>query len=115
MPRWRKMTWVVVIWTLLFVLWGASGLGAVSNNCAGLTGTALSNCQAGTAIGGGIGLTFIFLIWFLGFIVLSIVWFATRPKQNVMIYGPAGQQMTVSENEAKKRVEKQGWSYQKPS
>jgi hypothetical protein len=114
MPR-RKMSWTILIWTALFVLWAATGLGAVSNNCAGLSGSALTNCQAITAVGGGIGLSIIFSMWFVGFIVLAVVWFATRPKSNVVIYGPQGQQVTLPEGEARRRVEKQGWTYQPPT
>jgi hypothetical protein len=109
------MTWAILIWTGLFILWGATGVGAVSDECVGLTGEDLSICQAGTAIGGGIGLTFIFLLWFVGFVVLAIVWFMTRPKNNVLVYGPQGQQVMVSESEAKKRTEKQGWTYTPPA
>jgi hypothetical protein len=112
MRSWRKMTWAILIWTALFIVWGATGVGAVSNECAGMTGDELATCQAATAIGGGIGLTFIFMLWFIGFIVLAIIWFMTRPRNNVTVFGPQGQQMTVSESEARKRVEKQGWTYQ---
>ena len=80
-----------------------------------MTGTELENCQAATAIGGGIGVTFLIIIWFIGFIVLGLVWLMSRPKDNVLVYGPQGQQMTVSEKDAKRRVEKQGWTYQPPS
>src|SRR5689334_16776618 len=103
MRSWRKMSWAILIWTAVFLLWGISGVGAVSNRCVGLTGDALTTCQAGTAIGGGLGITIIFFLWFVGFIVLSIVWFMTRPKNNVTVYGPQGQQVTVSESEARKR------------
>jgi hypothetical protein len=112
MRGWRKMTWAIVIWTAIFVVWIATGVGAVSNQCPGLTGDELASCQAATAIGGGIGVTFLFMLWFIGFIVLAIIWFMTRPKHNVTVYGPLGQQVTVSESEARKRVEKQGWTYQ---
>jgi hypothetical protein len=111
MPRWRKMTWAILIWSVLLIAWGVAGAGSLGNNCAGETGDALSTCQAATAVGGGIGLSIIFFLWFVGFIVLAIVWFMTRPKENVVVYGPVGQQMTVSEKEARKRVEKQGWTY----
>jgi hypothetical protein len=114
MPRWRKATWAIVIWTVLMGIWVVGGVGSVGNNCPGMTGSQLAACQAGTAIGGGIAVTFIFFIWFLGFVILSIIWFMSRPKENVLVYGPAGQQVTVSEKEARKRVEKQGWTYQKP-
>jgi hypothetical protein len=106
MPHWRKMTWAIVIWTVLCIAWVATGVGAVSNSCAGLSGTALSNCQAATVLGGGIGVSLIFFVWFIVFIVMSIIWFMTRPRNSVLIYGPEGQQMSVSEAEAKKRVEK---------
>ena len=115
MPRWRKMTWAIVIWTVLMALWVVGGVGAAGDNCAGLSGVQLDTCQAGTAIGAGIGVTLLIGIWFVGFLVLAILWFATRPKENVLVYGPKGQQVTVSEKEARRRVEREGWSYQPPS
>ncbi len=115
MPKWRKMTWAILIWTALFIAWAAAGTSAVGNNCVGLSGTALSNCQAATAVGGGIGLALIFMLWFIGFVVLAIIWFMSRPKSTVLVFGPQGQQATVSESEAKSRVAKQGWSYTRPT
>jgi hypothetical protein len=114
MPRWRKATWAIVLFSALMLVWIVAGVGAVSNNCAGKTGDALVACQAGTAIGGGIGVTILVVIWFIGFIVLGLIWLMSRPKDNVLVYGPAGQQVTVSEKEAKKRIEK-GWTYQPPT
>ena len=114
MRHWRKMTWAIVAWTVFSIFWVASGVGAVSDRCAGLTGSDLSTCKAATAIGGGIGVTFIFFIWFVIFVVLAIIWFMTRPRNTVVVYGPQGQQASVPEAEARKRVEKQGWSYTAP-
>jgi hypothetical protein len=114
MPHWRKATWALLIWNVLIIIWLVSGVGSVSNNCSNLTGAELQGCQAGTAIGAGIGVTFIIIIWFIGFIVLGLIWLMSRPKDNVVIYGPEGQQVTVSEKEAKRRVTK-GWTYQPPS
>lgn len=113
MPKWRKATWALVLWNVLMLIWIASGISASTDNCSGLTGTDLTACQAGTAIGAGIGVTALILLWFLGFVVLGLVWLMSRPKENVVVYGPEGQQVTVSEKEAKKRVSK-GWSYQPP-
>jgi hypothetical protein len=31
-------------------------------------------------VGTGIGIALVFLLWFLGFVVLSLVWFMTRPR-----------------------------------
>lgn len=111
MPRWRKATWAIVIWTLLTVIWIATGVGAVGN-----AAPAGSDAEAaGRAIGAGLGVTFIIIVWFLGFIVLGLIWLMSRPKDNVVIYGPAGQHVTVSEKEAQRRVKRGGWTYQPPS
>jgi hypothetical protein len=60
-PRWRKMTWVLLIWTAIFATWIVSGV----------------NDAAGTAIGA----TLVFILWFLGFVVLGLVWLMSRPKR----------------------------------
>lgn len=96
------------------LIWVVGGVGAVGDNCAGETGEALELCEGATAVGAGIGVTFIIFIWFLGFVVLGLVWLMSRPKDNVVIYGPEGQQVTVSEKEAKRRTGK-GWTYQPPT
>lgn len=110
MPKWRKATWALVIWTFLIALWIGAGVMNVSDSCTGRTGNELETCQAATAIGGGIGVTFIVVIWFIGFVVLGLVWLMSRPKENVLVFGPQGQQVTVSEKEAQRRIET-GWTY----
>ncbi len=50
--------------------------------------------------------------WFFGLLISAVVWLKSRPKENTAIYGPQGQWMWVTEMEAKKRVEKGGWTYQ---
>lgn len=80
LPRWRKATWALAVFNLLALIWLVSGIVGVSNNCPGLTGSNLAACQAGTAIGAGIGVTFIVIIWFIGFMVLGLVWLMSRPK-----------------------------------
>jgi len=77
--KFRKATWGLVIWTGLMVAWLVSGLINVSNN-ASCTGDYSAYCQAGTAIGAGVGVVFIGGLWFMGFIVGSVVWFASKPK-----------------------------------
>jgi hypothetical protein len=107
MPRWRKATWALVIWTVLIVIWMVSAGGAIGD----MAPAGSEAEEAGRAIGAGIGFTFILMIWFLGFIVLGLIWLMSRPKDNVVIYGPQGQEVRVTEKEARRRVEKQGWSY----
>jgi hypothetical protein len=92
-------------------LWIVAGVANVSDSCVGLSGDDLEICQAGTAIGGGIGVTFLFVIWFVGFLVLGLIWLMSRPKETVVVYGPQGQQVMVTEKEAQQRVSA-GWTYQ---
>jgi hypothetical protein len=103
MRRWRKTTWVIVIWTVLMVLWMGSAIGASGKVSAD------PNYAAGIAT---LGVTFLIVLWLLVLAPLALVWFGTRPKENVTVYGPDGQQVMVSEKEARKRVE-QGWTYQR--
>lgn len=74
-PHWRKMTWVLIIFSALMLVWIIAG--ASSTNCGSETTQAgKSGCEAGTGIGVGI----IIFLWFLGFVVLSLIWFMTRPR-----------------------------------
>ena len=62
----------------LFGVWIFSGLSSVSSSCDGEVGDALSACQAGTAIGAGIGVTFIFFFWVAFDVILGIIWLVTN-------------------------------------
>jgi hypothetical protein len=53
-PRWRKATWAIIIWTGLV--------------------------PAGAGGWAGDPLTLVFAVWLVGFVVLSIWWFASRPQ-----------------------------------
>lgn len=75
LPRWRKMTWVLLLWTAIFAIWVIAG--ASSANCGELQDEfSKAGCDAGT----GIGIALVFLLWFIGFLVLSLIWFMTRPR-----------------------------------
>lgn len=95
--RWRPMTWLIFIFTGLMFAWIIGGANANSDNCAeyAVGSAGRSSCEAGTNIGTGIGVTIIFGLWFVGFIILSIIWFMTRPKRRMC---PA------CGNEAKKNI-----------
>jgi hypothetical protein len=67
--HWRRITQVLVVWTVLMVAWlvdYASGLGPSGSR---LWTIAMS--RAVEQIG---------VIWFVGIIVGSAIWFATRPQ-----------------------------------
>ena len=78
--RWRKMTWVLNIWNVLFLIWIIAGVSdRASEDCA--PGDQL--CIDASDVGTGIGVALIFFLWFIGFIVLSLVWFMTRSRGRV--------------------------------
>jgi hypothetical protein len=50
--HWRKMTWAILLWSGAMLTW-------------------LAGTEPGVALGA--------LLWFLGFVVLSLIWFMSRP------------------------------------
>lgn len=92
----RKATWAILIWVALIVVWIVAGASSASGTPCD---PALSQdlCDSATAIGTGLGVTFILIIGLLGFFVLAIIWFMSRP--HYIEYD--GQIMT--EKEARKR------------
>jgi len=80
LPQWRKMTWVIVVWCVLMAAWivGAIVSADPGSNCA--HETYRGACEAGSSAGTGIGVVVLWFIWFFGFIVLSLIWFMSRPK-----------------------------------
>jgi hypothetical protein len=79
----RKMTWVVVLWCILMAVWiiGAIVSANPSSNCA--HGAYKSACEAGSSAGTGIGVVALWFIWFFGFVILSLIWFMSRPKGRI--------------------------------
>jgi RNA polymerase subunit RPABC4/transcription elongation factor Spt4 len=51
--------------------------------CAGKTGGDLDLCQSAYHLGTGIGVTLLFFLWFIGFVVLSLVWLMSRPQRRL--------------------------------
>jgi predicted amidophosphoribosyltransferase len=64
--RWRKMTWAIVLFTAFMLWWAWS----TANRAAGV-------------LTAGFALTFLFGIWLIGFLILSVIWFATRPVRRL--------------------------------
>ncbi len=82
MPK-RPLTWFLVIWSAIFGIWLISALA--------VTGSAIEDCapgdtlceagNAGSAVGGTIGVGLILFLWFLVFVPMLIVWFVRRPSR----------------------------------
>lgn len=79
LPR-RVSSWLITIWTAIFAIWIIGAIAArPSKDCA--PGDTL--CQDASDAGTGIGVGIIFVLWFIGFIVLSLIWLMTRPKHRL--------------------------------
>jgi hypothetical protein len=77
--RWRPLTWIVWGWTLGL---GALGVLLVAGTAGGEcgAGTDPDACAVGTVIAGGLWLGLVFCVWFVGFVILALVWLMTRPR-----------------------------------
>ncbi|WP_405364530.1 zinc ribbon domain-containing protein [Kitasatospora sp. NBC_00039] len=84
-PRWRIFTWVILAFNLIMLIWIITGVSSTAKNCKGLTGEALTNCQANN-VGTGIGATLILVVWALGDVILGVLWLITKPHKR---YCPA--------------------------
>lgn len=78
------MTWVLVVFSLLMLIWAITGSsasqdeGAIRDCMEG--GLDRETCETFQDVGTGIGVTVIFILWFIGFLVLSLVWLMSRPR-----------------------------------
>lgn len=84
-PRWRKMTWVILVWTVIFAFWIGAAINNASNHthayCLQHHGVlSVTTCEQASNTGTGIGVFLLAFLWVVGFIVLSLVWFMTRSK-----------------------------------
>ncbi|MGY1746757.1 hypothetical protein [Blastococcus sp. SYSU D00695] len=73
--------WVFLAIQALFLIWIIGGVGNVSDNCDGEVGTALDACQAGTAVGAGIGVAMIVFLWVAVDVILGITYLIVRKKR----------------------------------
>lgn len=84
MPKWRKFTWFILIVNVLFLIWLITGVSSASGeiqDCSTLAAQAKSTCEAGnagTAVGTGLGVGIIILLWVMVDIILGIIWLVTR-------------------------------------
>jgi len=83
MKNWRKMTWALIAWSGLTVLWLAAGIASAtsktSHECKGVSWGEHA-CHEAANAGMAIGVGLVLGVGFAGFIVLSLVWLMSRPK-----------------------------------
>lgn len=80
---WRKMTWVLIAWSTLVVVGGLAIAGHTSNHLSSSCQTSLGDgslCQQVGSQAGADQFGHVMKIGVIGFVILSIVWFMTRPQ-----------------------------------
>ncbi len=83
---WNFCKVFAILWTLLMLAWAIGGFGLVGSQMAATTNEWE---QAGTAIGGAIGIGMILGLWFLGIVVDLVIGLFVR-KSSVVEKGPTG-------------------------
>ena len=83
----RTFAKVILIINALFLVWIVAGVGGNADNCDGLSGDDLEICEAGTAVGTGIGVALICGLWAIVDVILFVLYFVTQPKpETVVVY-----------------------------
>ena|ERR671919_2039919 len=90
-PPWRKMTWLLLSWTVIFailIMAGAFLDPGVSQDeieeCMREGFIPPDECEETLEAGDegiGLGVTPLFLLWLAGFLLLGALWLLTRPRQ----------------------------------
>ena len=80
--KYRKSTWGLVIWTAVMAVWIVAGAGNASSVCSHNTSEYLSQQTYSSLCGAGAGIGIVLLggLWFIGFIVGTVIWFASKPS-----------------------------------
>lgn len=87
--KWRKMTWVLNVWNGIFLVWIIAGVSSrPSTNCAtdpDVVNGIISKhaCEVASDTGTGIGVALIIILWLIGFLVISVIWFMARRKNRM--------------------------------
>lgn len=79
----RKMTWVIVAWSALVVVGGLALAGHAGNQISSACHKSLGNgsvCQQLTSQTATAQFEHVLKLGFVGFVILSVIWFMTRPQ-----------------------------------
>ncbi len=84
-PRWRILTWVILAFNVLMLVWLVAGVGGAvsSSDCASEATKALRRaCEAGTGVGATIGAGIIVFFWVAGDLILGVIWLVTSRRRS---------------------------------
>lgn len=107
----RKMTWVLILWSALILVWVVSAAGSTwddVDDCVAEGILTRQECQDSIDAGTGIGIFLVLIFGFVGFVVLGMVWFMTRPKDDDATRELA-REMRLA-REAREREEEKGFA-----
>jgi hypothetical protein len=83
--RWRLLTWAILGFTgVMGIVAVLSIVGAVGGSDCGRYpdgSPERSGCEAGTVLGTGLGFGIVFCVWFVGFVILGLLWLMFRPAR----------------------------------
>lgn len=81
-PHWRKMTWAVLIFNVLMLIWLIAGVASATHNpqCAHTAVLGAKACQNATDAGAGIGAGIVIALWVAGDVILGVLWLVTRGR-----------------------------------
>jgi hypothetical protein len=77
-PHWRKMTWVILIFNAIMLIWVIAG--AASGHPTNCNGLSTQTCNDAYNAGKGIGVGILIVLWALGDVILGTIWLVTRGR-----------------------------------
>lgn len=78
-PHWRKMTWTVVVFNVIMLLWVVFGVSSATHtgHCQNLSAQL---CHDATDTGAAIGAGILIALWVAGDLILGVLWLVTRGR-----------------------------------
>ena len=80
-PHWRKMSWVVLIFNALMVIWLITSLTATTKG--GCTGLTVSQCAGVADVAHGAVAVIQIVLWLIGDFILGIIWLVTKGNRRL--------------------------------
>lgn len=74
-PRWRPLTWVILLFNALMLLWLVTGINAADDAGKDCRGEEL--CENANDVGTALGAGFIVFLWMAGAVILGVIWLVT--------------------------------------
>ena len=81
-PHWRKMTWAILIWSILMAVWIISAIASANpaRSCVRYAAGNVHTCEAFSTAGTGIAVVVLVILWAFVFGILSLIWLMTKPR-----------------------------------